>query len=235
MDSSGKPELLGHWRIALRNRWVIALAGAIVMMTTGTLYSWAIFTQPLLVAFHWDVTATTWAYAIANFCVAAVGAVVGGFWQDRVGPRRVAITGVLLWGTGNIAAGLGTVAWGAPWLYVSYGVVGGIGAGMAYITPLSMVAKWFPDRRGLAGGMVAAGFGLGAFVYNQLVPRLAGFHSAASHGKDSCDDGRLAARRCDTECGGGHDPRGCRFGHARLRVLRMRLSRRRAPRRFPLS
>jgi OFA family oxalate/formate antiporter-like MFS transporter len=196
MDSSGKPELLGHWRIALRNRWVIALAGAIVMMTTGTLYSWAIFTQPLLVAFHWDVTATTWAYAIANFCVAAVGAVVGGFWQDRVGPRRVAITGVLLWGTGNIAAGLGTVAWGAPWLYVSYGVVGGIGAGMAYITPLSMVAKWFPDRRGLAGGMVAAGFGLGAFVYNQLVPRLAGFHSAASHAS-----GYLAAKTLATTVG----------------------------------
>ncbi len=152
-----------------------------VMITIGTLYSWSIFTQPLLVAFHWDVTTTTWAYATANFCVAAVGAVVGGFWQDRVGPRRVALTGITLWGGGNILAGLGTAAWGAPWLYLTYGVMGGVGAGMAYITPVAMVTKWFPHRRGLAGGLVAGGFGLGAFLYNELVPRLAGFHTATDH------------------------------------------------------
>jgi len=165
----------------LHNRWLIVTAAAVVMMTTGTLYSWAMFTQPLLVAFHWDVTTTTWAYAIANFCLAAIGAVMGGFWQDRVGPRRVAATGVTLWGVGNLAAGLGTIHWGAPWLYLTYGVVGGVGAGMAYIAPMCMVAKWFPDRRGVAGGMVAAGFGLGAFIYNQCVPRLAGFHAVARH------------------------------------------------------
>lgn len=153
----------------------------VVMVTIGTLYSWSIFTQPLLVAFHWDVTTTTWAYATANFCVAAVGAVAGGFWQDRVGPRRVALTGVTLWGVGNIFAGLGTAAWGAPWLYLTYGVVGGVGAGMAYITPVAMVTKWFPRQRGLAGGLVAGGFGLGAFLYNELVPRLGGFHAATDH------------------------------------------------------
>lgn len=182
------------------NRWVIATAGAVVMVTTGTLYSWGIFTQPLLVAFHWDVTATTWAYAIANFCLAAVGAVLGGFWQDRVGPRRVAVVGVILWGVGNVAAGLGTAAWGAAWLYLCYGVVGGIGAGMAYITPVSMVTRWFPQRRGLAGGMVAAGFGLGAFIYNQLVPRLDGFRTAATHAS-----GYLAARKLATAAGHSFD------------------------------
>ena len=180
----------------IRNRWIIATAAAVVMMTTGTLYSWAIFTQPLLVAFHWDVTATTWAYAIANFCLAAIGAVLGGFWQDRKGPRRVAVTGMVLWGAGNIATGLGTATWGAPWLYLCYGVVGGVGAGMAYITPLSMITKWFPDRRGLAGGMVAGGFGLGAFIYNQLVPRLTGFHTAANHAS-----GYLAAKSIVSHAG----------------------------------
>jgi OFA family oxalate/formate antiporter-like MFS transporter len=162
-------------------RWVVAVAAFLVMVTIGTLYSWAIFTQPLLAAFHWDVTTTTWAYATANFCVAAVGAVAGGFWQDRVGPRRVALTGVTLWGAGNILAGLGTAAWGAPWLYLTYGVIGGVGAGMAYITPVAMVTKWFPRQRGLAGGLVAGGFGLGAFLYNEVVPRLAGFHAATEH------------------------------------------------------
>ena len=162
-------------------RWTIAIAGAMLMLTIGTIYSWAIFTQPLLVAFQWDLTVTTWAYAIANLSLAAVGAVIGGFWQDRVGPRTVAMVGVTLWGLGNVLAGLESAVFGAPWLYASYGIVGGIGAGMAYITPVSMVTKWFPDRKGLAGGLVAGAFGLGAFLYNQIVPRLASFHAAAEH------------------------------------------------------
>jgi OFA family oxalate/formate antiporter-like MFS transporter len=163
------------------NRWMIAAAGAAVMVTIGTIYSWAIFTQPLLVAYRWNLTTTTWAYAVANFCLAAVGAVIGGFWQDKVGPRTVAMVGVSLWGCGNVLAGLGTSSLGAPWLYLSYGIIGGIGAGMAYITPLAMVTKWFPDKKGLAGGLVAGAFGLGAFIYNQVVPQLAGFHAAAMH------------------------------------------------------
>jgi MFS transporter, OFA family, oxalate/formate antiporter len=171
------------------NRWLIAAAAAAVMLTIGTVYSWAMFTQPLLVAYRWDLTTTTWAYAIANFSLAAVGAVIGGFLQDKVGPRTVAMAGVTLWGAGNVLAGLGTSVFGAPWLYVCYGIIGGIGAGMAYITPLSMVTKWFPDRKGLAGGLVAGAFGLGAFVYNQCIARLDSFHAAAVHAS-----GFLAAR-----------------------------------------
>ena len=164
-----------------RNRWTIASAAAVVMMMIGTVYSWAIFTQPLLVAYRWDLAVTTWTYSIANFSLAAIGAVVGGFWQDKAGPRNVAIVGMALWGGGNVLAGIGTPIFGAPWLYASYGFIGGIGAGMAYITPLAMVTKWFPDKKGLAGGLVAGAFGLGAFAYNQLIPRLAGFHQAALH------------------------------------------------------
>jgi MFS family permease len=110
-------------------------------------YSWAIFTQPLIVGFGWDVTTTTWPYAIANFCLATVGVVVGGIWLDRKGPRQVAMTGVALWGAGNVLAGLGTPSFGAPWLYITYGLIGGVGAGMAYIAPLAVVRKWFPRQR----------------------------------------------------------------------------------------
>jgi MFS transporter, OFA family, oxalate/formate antiporter len=185
------------------NRWVIAIAGTVVMVTIGCLYSWGLFTQPLLVAYGWDLRTTTWAYAIANFSLAAVGALIGGFWQDRAGPRKVAMVGVALWGAGNVLAGLGTSGLGAPWLYATYGIMGGIGAGMAYITPVAMVTKWFPDRKGLAGGLVAAGFGLGAFVYNLLVPRLAGFHAAALHA-----GGFLAAKGAATAAGTQFDLRG---------------------------
>lgn len=157
------------------------MAGAAVMLMIGTLYSWAMFAQPLVVGFGWDLTTTTGAYAIANFFLASVGVVVGGFWLDRKGPRPVAMTGVALWGAGNVLAGLGTVRLGAPWLYVTYGMIGGIGAGMAYITPLAVVSKWFPERRGLAGGLVVGCFGLGAFFYNQLIPRLPAFHTLSVH------------------------------------------------------
>jgi MFS transporter, OFA family, oxalate/formate antiporter len=147
------------------------------MLLIGTVYSWAIFAQPLIVGFGWDLTTTTWAYAIANFCLATVGVVLGGYWLDRKGPRRVAMTGVGLWGAGNVLAGLGTPLFGAPWLYLTYGLIGGIGAGMAYIAPLAVVSKWFPERRGLAGGLVVGSFGLGAFIYNQFIPRLPAFHA----------------------------------------------------------
>jgi OFA family oxalate/formate antiporter-like MFS transporter len=183
------------------NRWTVATAGTVVMLTIGCIYSWAIFTQPLLVAYGWDLRTTTWAYSIANFSLAAVGAVIGGFWQDKAGPRKVAMVGVALWGCGNVLAGLGTPAGGALWLYLTYGIIGGIGAGMAYITPLAMVTKWFPDRKGLAGGLVAGGFGLGAFAYNQLVPRLGGFHAAAVHA-----GGFIAAKAAATAAGQPFNP-----------------------------
>ena len=183
------------------NRWIIAIAAAVVMLTIGTIYSWSIFTQPLLVAFQWDLTATTWIYAIANFCLAAIGSVIGGFWQDRVGPRAVAMVGITRWGSGNLLAGLCTSALGAPWLYLSYGVIGGIGAGLAYITPVAMVIKWFPDKKGLVGGLVVGGFGLGTFLYNQIVPRLAGFHTAALHA-----GGFIAAKAAAHAAGTVFDP-----------------------------
>jgi len=156
----------------------------------------------LLVAYGWNLRTTTWAYAIANFSLAAVGAVIGGFWQDRAGPRKVAMVGVALWGIGNVLAGLGTSSLGAPWLYATYGIMGGIGAGMAYITPVAMVTKWFPDRKGLAGGLVAGGFGMGAFIYNLAVPRLAGFHAAALHA-----GAFLGAKAAATAAGAQFDPR----------------------------
>ena len=162
------------------NRWAIAWAGVIVMICLGTVYSWSIFTRPLIATQHWSNETTTWAFALAIFFL-GIGAVIGGRWQDRAGPRIVTMTGVALWGLGSILAGIGTPSLGPWWLYLTYGVIGGLGNGMAYITPVATVTKWFPDKRGLASGMVVMGFGLGAFFYNQIVPRIAAFADAAKH------------------------------------------------------
>jgi len=182
------------------NRWAIAAAGTLVMVCLGTIYSWSIFTRPLIAAYHWTNTETTWIFAIAIFFI-GVGAVVGGRWQDRVGPRTVTTTGVVIWGLGNLLAGLGIGAFGAPWMYLAYGVIGGFGNGMAYITPLATVTKWFPDKRGLAGGMVVMGFGFGAFFFNQIVTRIAGFAAAAKHAT-----AYIAAKDAAVKAGTTFDP-----------------------------
>ncbi len=162
----------------LNNRWTIALGGAMFMMTLGTIYSWSLFAQPLLACFGWSSTTVTWTFALAIFSL-GTGAVVGGRWQDKVGPRKVALTGVMLWSMGNFLAGLGTAHFGAAWLYLTYGLIGGFGVGMGYVTPVAVVTKWFPERRGLAGGIVVMGFGLGAVIYNFVVKSIPSFAAAA--------------------------------------------------------
>jgi MFS transporter, OFA family, oxalate/formate antiporter len=160
------------------NRWFIAIAGTISMICLGTVYSWSLFTQPLIASFGWSNTVTTWAFALAIFFL-GVGAVIGGRWQDRAGPRPVAVTGLVLWGIGNVLAGLGTARFGAPWIYLTYGVLGGLGLGLGYVTPVAAVTKWFPDKRGFGSGMVVMGFGLGAFIYNNLLKSVPAFASAS--------------------------------------------------------
>jgi MFS family permease len=162
----------------MTNRWLIALAGTVLMACLGTVYSWSLFTQPLIAAFGWSNSTTTWAFALSIFFL-GVGAVIGGRWQDRSGPRIVAVTGVLLWGAGNVLAGLGTARLGAPWLYATYGILGGFGLGLGYVTPVAAVTKWFPDRRGLGSGLVVMGFGLGAFLYNNILKAIPSFADAA--------------------------------------------------------
>ncbi len=162
----------------MRNRWLIAVAGTISMMCLGTVYSWSIFTQPLIASFGWSNTTTTWAFAFAILFL-GIGCVVGGRWQDRVGPRRVAVIGVILWGVGNVLAGLGTRSFGPWWIYLTYGVIGGLGNGIGYVTPVATVTKWFPDKRGVGTGMVVMGFGLGAFFYNNIVKLVPPFADAA--------------------------------------------------------
>lgn len=170
------------------NRWAIAVAGTVAMICLGTVYSWSLFTQPLIAAFGWSNTTTTWAFALAIFFL-GVGAIIGGRWQDRRGPRPVAITGVILWGVANILAGLGVRTLGAPWMYLTYGIVGGIGLGLGYVTPVAAVAKWFPDRRGFGTGMVVMGFGLGAFIYNNILKAIPAFAGVAG------EAGRVLAAR----------------------------------------
>jgi MFS family permease len=160
-------------------RWLVAGAGLLLMTVLGSIYSWSLFTQPLIASFGWSNMTATCTFAVAIFFL-GLGAFAGGRWQDGLGPRRVAITGAAMWGAGNVLAGLGTAQLGAWWLYLTYGAVGGFGIGMAYVTPVAVVTKWFPERRGLGSGLVVMGFGLGAVVYNLAVKSVPPFAAAAA-------------------------------------------------------
>lgn len=150
------------------------------MLCLGTVYSWSIFARPLAAGFQWSSLRVSMVFAVNIFSL-GWGAVCGGRWQDRAGPRIVSLTGVALFGLGNLLAGLGTARLGYGWLLGTYGVIGGFGNGLAYITPVATVTRWFPERRGLAGGAVSMGFGLGAVVSSTVIAHLPSFDAAARH------------------------------------------------------
>ncbi|MDQ2908426.1 MAG: MFS transporter [Candidatus Eremiobacteraeota bacterium] len=127
----------------------------------GTAYSWSLFSRPLLAFFGWTSLQVASVFAVMVFGV-GVGAFAGGFLHDRFGPRPVAVTAALIWGLGYLLAGLGTAHFGLACLYLTYGIIGGLGGGMAYLVPGAVVSKWFPRHRGLANGVTLFGFGAGS-------------------------------------------------------------------------
>jgi len=149
-------------------RWGIALAAILVQMALGAVYAWSVFRVPLSKLFHSTISQVTLTFTIAIF-VMGFAAFLGGLWLNRSGPRIVILTGGLLYSAGIF---LSSFASGLPWLYVTYGVVGGIGLGFGYIVPISVLVKWFPDRRGLMTGIAVGGFGAGALVTAPVATRL---------------------------------------------------------------
>ena len=151
------------------NRWVIAIAGVIMQVALGAVYAWSVFRIPLTHAFGWTIPEVTMAFTIA-ILVLGFGAFAGGLWMRRAGPRTVAIAAGIFYGLGVFLAGLSSGRlW---WLYLSYGLLGGIGLGLGYIVPVATLVKWFPDRRGMITGIAVAGFGAGALIAAPLATRL---------------------------------------------------------------
>jgi OFA family oxalate/formate antiporter-like MFS transporter len=150
-------------------RWRIAAAGFLLQMALGAVYAWSVFRGPLAKQFHWTISEVTLTFTICIF-VLGVSAFLGGLWLNKAGPRTVALTGGFLYGLGVFLASFSAdKLW---WLYLSYGVIGGIGLGFGYIVPVAVLVKWFPDRRGLITGIAVGGFGAGALVTAPLATRL---------------------------------------------------------------
>jgi len=140
-----------------------------MQMALGAVYAWSVFRIPLSKQFHWSIADVTLTFTICIFTL-GVSAFFGGLWLNKSGPRIVALTGGFLYGLGVFLASFSAdKLW---WLYLSYGLVGGIGLGFGYIVPVAVLVKWFPDRRGLITGIAVGGFGAGALVTAPLATHL---------------------------------------------------------------
>ncbi|HTP59315.1 MAG TPA: OFA family MFS transporter [Spirochaetia bacterium] len=154
------------------NRWLIAAMGTVLMVCLGTVYAWSFF-QDLLVRqykgdFGWSNTEVAWIFSFAILFLGLTAA-WGGPRLARIGPRKMAMTGAILFALGYAIAALALAIKSLLLLYLGYGVIGGIGLGLGYVTPVATVSRWFPDRKGLATGMVIMGFGLGALFMSKIL------------------------------------------------------------------
>jgi OFA family oxalate/formate antiporter-like MFS transporter len=150
------------------NRWIIAIAGVFLQIALGAVYAWSVFRVPLSKQFGWSISEVTLTFTISIF-VLGFAAFFGGLWLNSKGPRIVALTGGALYGVGVFLA---SFSHSLAWLYLSYGVIGGIGLGLGYIVPVAVLVKWFPDRRGLITGIAVGGFGAGALITAPVATRL---------------------------------------------------------------
>src|SRR5881392_2883425 len=150
------------------NRWVIAIAGVFFQIALGAVYAWSVFRVPLTKQFGWSISQVTLTFTISIF-VLGFAAFFGGLWLNRKGPRIVALTGGAFYGVGVFLA---SFTHSLAWLYISYGLIGGVGLGLGYIVPVAVLVKWFPDKRGLITGIAVGGFGAGALITAPVATRL---------------------------------------------------------------
>ncbi|WP_232323999.1 OFA family MFS transporter [Catenuloplanes japonicus] len=157
------------------SRWLIPPAALAVHLCIGQAYATSVYKTSLISHFGASQTAIGVIFSIA-IVMLGLSAAVGGTWVERSGPRKAMFVSACFWAAGFLVGALG-IATKQLWLvYLGYGVIGGIGLGIGYISPVSTLIKWFPDRPGLATGMAIMGFGGGAMVASPLSRQLLSFY-----------------------------------------------------------
>jgi MFS transporter, OFA family, oxalate/formate antiporter len=150
------------------NRWLVALMGTLLQLCLGTVYAWSFFQSLLVKSYRWSYTDTAWAFSLVIFTL-GVSAAWAGVNLPKIGPRKLATIGGLLFSLSYLLGGAALYLKSIPLFYLGYSVIGGIGIGLGYVTPVSTVAKWFPDKKGLVTGVVVMGFGIGAFMMSKML------------------------------------------------------------------
>jgi MFS family permease len=171
------------------SRWLIPPCALAVHLCIGQVYATSVYKTALVARFDSSLTAIGVIFSIA-IVMLGLSAAVAGTWVDRNGPRAAMFTSACFWFTGFLVAAAGIAADQLWLVYLGYGVIGGIGLGIGYISPVSTLIKWFPDRPGLATGMAIMGFGGGALIASPLSGRLMGVYDSSY---DSADPTSVAS------------------------------------------
>ena len=144
----------------------------VAQFCAGIIYMWSVFRGPVATHLNWNDAAArlTSSIMLAMF---VIGIIIGGYAQDKLGPKKATLGGSILIGGGMLCTSLITES--APWLvYITYGVVAGFGVGTVYMSTIAAVQKWFPDKRGFASGMIVSAFGLSLVVFSPLASYMLG-------------------------------------------------------------
>ncbi|PTX49519.1 MFS transporter [Gemmobacter caeni] len=157
------------------NRWLVPPASIAIHLCIGSVYAWSVFNPALTkqlgvvapAADDWSLASVVWIFSVAIVFL-GLSAAFAGRWLEEVGPRMVGVVAAICWGGGFVIGSVG-IATHQLWLvYLGYGVIGGCGLGLGYVSPVSTLIRWFPDRRGMATGLAIMGFGGGAIIATPL-------------------------------------------------------------------
>ncbi len=167
-------KLLSKERIIAKpgfNRWLVPPASIAIHLCIGSVYAWSIYNPALIRALgvvtpaadDWTLGGVVWIFTVAIVSL-GLSAAFAGKWLEEVGPRKVGVVAAFCWGGGYLIGSLGITTHQLWLIYLGYGVIGGCGLGLGYVSPVSTLIRWFPDRRGMASGMAIMGFGGGAMI-----------------------------------------------------------------------
>ena len=155
----------------MRNRWFIALAAIGLHISIGSVYAWSVLTRPIMADMGFTLSQTTWTFSLAILMLGLSAGFLGSF-AEKIGPKKSGLLAMLFWVTGLLGTAYALSIHNLTLLYLFYGIIGGIGLGIGYITPVSTLVKYFPNRPGFATGLAIMGFVFASLIAGPLMQYL---------------------------------------------------------------
>ena len=155
----------------MRNRWLIALAAIGLHISIGSVYAWSVLTRPIMADMGFTMSQTTWTFSLAILMLGLSAGFLGSF-AEKIGPKKSGLLAMLFWVAGLLGTAYALSVHNLTLLYLFYGIIGGIGLGIGYITPVSTLVKYFPNRPGFATGLAIMGFGFASLIAGPLMQLL---------------------------------------------------------------
>ncbi|MBB5336144.1 OFA family MFS transporter [Pectinatus brassicae] len=162
----------------MRNRWLIALSAIGIHICIGSVYAWSVLTKPIMQQMGFSLKETTWTFSLAILFLGLSAGFLGSF-VEKCGPKKSGLLSMLFFVIGMFGTAFALSMHSLVLLYVFYGIIGGIGLGIGYITPVSTLVKYFPKRRGFATGLAIMGFGFASLIAGPLMQYLTSHYGLA--------------------------------------------------------